>query len=71
MRSQVSRTPRGRPSMRMDTGLAARFNLPLVPFLLQKVALNPELMQSDGLHPNAAGEPPVLQTVWPYLVSLL
>jgi acyl-CoA thioesterase I len=55
----------------MYTELAERFNLPLVPFLLQKVALNPELMQSDGLHPNAAGEPPVLETVWPYLVSLL
>jgi acyl-CoA thioesterase I len=51
--------------------LAGRFHLPLVPFLLQRVALNPKLMQSDGLHPNAAGEGPVLDTVWPYLVPLL
>jgi len=51
--------------------LAAQFRLPLVPFLLQRVALNPELMQSDGLHPNAEGEAPVLETVWPYLVPML
>jgi acyl-CoA thioesterase I len=51
--------------------LAGQFHLPLVPFLLQKVALNPDLMQSDGLHPNAEGEAPVLETVWPYLAPLL
>jgi acyl-CoA thioesterase I len=64
--------PRYGSSFAMMYGeLAERFHLPLVPFLLAKVALNPELMQSDGLHPNAAGEPPVLETVWPYLVPLL
>ncbi len=51
--------------------LAAHFHLPLVPFLLQRVALNPALMQSDGLHPNANGEGPVLETVWSYLVPML
>jgi acyl-CoA thioesterase I len=43
----------------------------LVPFLLEGVALNPALMQEDGLHPLAAGEPIVLDTVWPKLVPLL
>jgi acyl-CoA thioesterase I len=51
--------------------IAARFQVPLVPFLLERVALNPGLMQSDGLHPSAAGEPPVLDTLWPYLTPLL
>jgi acyl-CoA thioesterase-1 len=51
--------------------LAAHFQLPLVPFLLERVALNPQLMQADGLHPAAAGEPPVLESVWPHLVPLL
>ena len=51
--------------------LARRLHLPLVPFLLQGVALNPQLMQSDGLHPDAAGERPVLDTVWRYLAPLL
>jgi acyl-CoA thioesterase-1 len=51
--------------------LAKQYHLPLVPFLLQDVALNPARMQEDGMHPNAAGEPPVLETVWPYLKPLL
>jgi acyl-CoA thioesterase-1 len=51
--------------------LAQQYHLPLVPFLLHKVALDPALMQEDGLHPNAAGEPPVLDTLWPYLKPLL
>ena len=51
--------------------LAAQFHVPLVPFLLQKVALDPSLMQEDGLHPNTAGEPAVLETLWPYLKPLL
>ena len=51
--------------------IAARFQLPLVPFLLERVALNPPLMQADGLHPTAAGEPLVLETVWPHLAPLL
>jgi acyl-CoA thioesterase I len=51
--------------------LAQQYRLPLVPFLLQDVALNPERMQEDGMHPNAAGEPVVLETVWPHLQPLL
>jgi len=51
--------------------LANQYHLPLVPFLLEKVALDPALMQPDGMHPNARGEAPVLDTVWPYLEPLL
>ncbi|HWW32040.1 MAG TPA: arylesterase [Steroidobacteraceae bacterium] len=51
--------------------LANQYHLPLVPFLLEKVALDPELMQPDGMHPNARGETPVLDTIWPYLEPLL
>lgn len=43
----------------------------LVPFLLDGVALDPSLMQDDGLHPVAAGEPKVLETVWKGLHPLL
>jgi acyl-CoA thioesterase-1 len=43
----------------------------LVPFLLADVALAPDLMQADGLHPNDAGQPKLLATVWPALVRLL
>ncbi|MGH8276254.1 MAG: arylesterase [Steroidobacteraceae bacterium] len=51
--------------------LATQYHLPLVPFLLEKVALDPTRMQPDGVHPNARGEPPVLDTLWPYLKPLL
>jgi acyl-CoA thioesterase I len=51
--------------------IAKQYHLPLVPFLLDKVALDPSLMQADGLHPNAGGEPLVLETVWRELGPLL
>ena len=45
--------------------------LHLVPFLLDGVALDPGLMQDDGLHPRAQAQPRVLQNVWPELQPLL
>ena len=60
--------PQYRDGLReMYRGLAQEFNVPLVPFLLDGVALNPELMQDDGLHPKAEGEPRVLDNVWKVL----
>jgi acyl-CoA thioesterase I len=51
---------------------AARdFNVPLVPFLLDGVALDARLMQDDGLHPRAEGEPKVLDNVWPTVQAAL
>jgi acyl-CoA thioesterase-1 len=55
----------------MYPALARQFHTGLVPFLLKGVALDPQLMQGDGLHPNARGEPPVLDTLWPYLKPML
>jgi acyl-CoA thioesterase-1 len=55
----------------MYPDLARRFHTALVPFLLRRVALDPSLMQEDGLHPNARGEPLVLDTLWPYLRPML
>jgi acyl-CoA thioesterase I len=43
----------------------------LLPFLLDGVALDPSLMQEDGLHPTAAGEPRVAENVWASLQPLL
>ncbi len=43
----------------------------LVPFLLESVALVPELMQDDGIHPTAAAQPRLLEAVWPHLEPLL
>ena len=56
---------------KMYTELAQQYKLPWVPFLLEKVALNPALMQADGIHPTEPGEPLLLDTVWPKLEPLL
>ncbi|NCT67168.1 MAG: arylesterase [Rhodanobacteraceae bacterium] len=55
----------------MYRDLAAEFNAPLLPFLLDGVAQDPALMQGDGLHPTAAGQPKVLDNVWPVLAPAL
>jgi len=35
--------------------LSKQYNLPLIPFLLEGVALKPDLNLSDGMHPNEKG----------------
>ncbi|ROR35199.1 arylesterase [Inmirania thermothiophila] len=45
--------------------------VPLVPFLLEGVALAPGMMQADGIHPTAAAQPRLLDNVWPHLEPLL
>jgi acyl-CoA thioesterase I len=57
--------------VQMYSDLKAQYHLAFVPFLLESVALDSSKMQDDGLHPNAEGEPPVLDTLWPQLVPLL
>jgi acyl-CoA thioesterase-1 len=57
--------------VQMYKDLSTQHQVPLVPFLLQSVALDSSRMQEDGLHPNALGEPAVLDTLWPQLVPLL
>ena len=51
--------------------VAARFDAALIGFILEDVALNPELMQPDGIHPNAAGQKIVFDNVWRVLGPLL
>jgi acyl-CoA thioesterase-1 len=35
------------------------------------VALHPDLMQGDRMHPNPAGQAPMLDNVWSILAMLL
>lgn len=68
----VNYGPQYRDTLRsMYQGLALEFNVPLVPFLLEGIAMDPSLMQADGLHPTTAAEPKVLEIVWPVLAPLL
>jgi acyl-CoA thioesterase-1 len=54
----------------MYKDLAAKYRVPLIPFLLAGVA-GTKLMQSDGLHPTAAGARVIAQTVLQTLEPLL
>jgi acyl-CoA thioesterase-1 len=57
--------------MRMYREIATENKVALVPFLLESVALDTDLMQADGLHPTAEAQPALLETVWPVLSPLL
>ncbi len=43
--------------------LSKKYNLPLIPFLLEGVALDPNLNQQDGIHPNKAGTIVISNTI--------
>ncbi len=47
--------------------LAAEHDVALIGFFMDGVALNPRFMQSDGIHPNAAGQSRLLENAWPVL----
>jgi len=51
--------------------LARQLNITLVPFLLEDVALHKDLMQADGLHPNAKAQAILADKIEPYLLPLL
>jgi len=51
--------------------LAEQRRVPLVPFFLEGVADRPDWMQGDGIHPNASGQPLMLEHVWAQLQPLL
>ena len=51
--------------------LATELRLPYVPFIMEDVALSKDMMQLDGLHPNAKGQPVIADKVWQQLLPLL
>lgn len=51
--------------------LAETYQLDLDPFFLEDVALDPDLMQNDALHPNPKAQPIILQRLWPKLTRLI
>ena len=51
--------------------LAERHHVPLYPFFLEGVALDPALNQPDGLHPNARGVGVIVDRVGPYVLRLI
>ena len=57
--------------LQMYHDLAADKDVPFVPFFLAGVAEESSRMQEDGIHPNASGQPTMLDNVWPVLMTLL
>jgi len=51
--------------------LAEEMNIPFVPFILEEVALVKELMQKDGLHPNAKAQTIIADKIWQHLLPVL
>ena len=51
--------------------LSKKYNLSLIPFLLEGVALNPSLNQSDGIHPNEKGTLIIAETIKKNIIKIL
>jgi acyl-CoA thioesterase-1 len=51
--------------------VAAQTDTPWIEFFIEGVALKPELMQDDGIHPNADAQPILLDNAWPIILQAL
>ncbi len=55
----------------MYADLADKFNTLLVPFFMDGIVFEHDLLQADGIHPNEKGQPLLLQNVWEVLEPVL
>ena len=51
--------------------LASELGVPWIEFFMEGIALNEELMQDDGIHPNAEAQPILLDNAWPIIEQAL
>ena len=51
--------------------LAARHGVAFYPFFLEGVAMEPDLNQSDGIHPNADGVAEIVRRMVPHVVAVI
>jgi acyl-CoA thioesterase-1 len=51
--------------------LAAELEVPWLEFFMDGIALDPALMQDDGIHPNAVAQPMLLDNAWPMISEAL
>lgn len=56
---------------RVYSDLSKKYDLLLVQFFLEGVAMKKELNQSDGIHPTGEGYKVVVENIWPILFPLL
>ena len=50
---------------------AEKLDVPWIEFFMDGIALNEELMQADGIHPNAKAQPILLDNAWPVIRKAL
>ena len=51
--------------------VAAKHGVPWIEFFMDGIALNEELLQEDGLHPNIEAQPLLLENAWPIISASL
>jgi acyl-CoA thioesterase-1 len=51
--------------------LSKEIKAPLVPFMLEGVADQPQMFQADRLHPTAEAHPTILANIWPSLQKII
>ncbi|WDE07728.1 arylesterase [Thalassomonas viridans] len=51
--------------------VAKEENIPLLQFFMESIATNPKLMQADGIHPNQAAQPLIVEVMHKQLHQLL
>lgn len=56
---------------KMYLELSKKYRIPLIPFLLDKVAGDPKYNQADGIHPNEAGHKIIADTVYQEIKGML
>ncbi len=56
---------------RVYENVSADTGVPLLPFFIGELALDPEYMQPDRIHPNDAAQPLIRDRVTPFLLSAL
>jgi len=51
--------------------IAHELSVPWIAFFMDGVAQNSNLMQNDGIHPNAAAQPKLLENIWPAIQNII
>ena len=51
--------------------VSQQYKIPLLPFFLQRIAGNAQLMQQDQIHPNVKAQPILLANAYPYIKGAL
>ncbi|REL29788.1 arylesterase [Thalassotalea euphylliae] len=51
--------------------VAEQTNVPLLPFFLKTIAVHPELMQNDGIHPSVEAQPKIVEVMANQLADII